>query len=78
MKKEIIDLGDTIIIDIEGKDPMIFNETATEIFHLLKENKTAEEIISFFFSKYRIADSERESAVISIENTMNEIKGILD
>lgn len=76
MNIEIIDLEDTIIIDMEGKDPIVLNETATEIFRLLQNNLSDNEILDQMFEKYSIPD--KDTATSSIIKTIAELKLVLE
>ena len=76
MNIEIIDLEDTIIMDFEDKDPIVLNETATEIFRLLQKNLSENEILDQMFKKYSIPD--KDTATSSIRKTIAELKSVLD
>ncbi|MET1967913.1 PqqD family protein [Enterococcus gallinarum] len=76
MNIEIIDLEDTIIMDFEDKDPIVLNETATEIFRLLQNNLSENEILDQMFKKYSIPD--KDTATSSIRKTIAELKSVLD
>ena len=77
MNKEIIELEDTVIIDYENQDPVILNETATEIYYLIKKEKTTKEIIDFIFKNYEISMVNEKEVIKDITSTVNEIKNLL-
>jgi len=79
MKKyEYIETGNTAVVDIDGKDPVFLNETASTIIKMHINGTSLEEIKSKLRIEYSIPEEEVRNFEEQVEVTITNFENLLE
>ncbi|MFJ5767534.1 PqqD family protein [Lysinibacillus sp. NPDC093210] len=77
-KYEYIETGNTAVVDIDGKDPVFLNETASAIIKMHINGTSLEEIKNKLMKEYSIPENEVRDFENQVELTIRDFDNMIE